>query len=93
MTSFDRWMMLLQGVLTASYGVAALFFLKFWRRSRDRFFLLFSLAFAVLMVQRAALSLTGKPEESRAPFYAMRAIAFLLIAAALILKNRRRKDG
>jgi hypothetical protein len=92
MSSVDRWMIFLQGMLTASFGVAALFFLKFWRRSGDRFFLLFSLAFAVLMIQRAALTLTERPEESRAPFYALRAMAFLLIAAALIVKNRRRPD-
>ena len=92
MTSFDRLMIFLQGMLAASYGVAALFFLRFWRRSRDRFFLLFSLAFGVLMIQRAALSLTGEPEESRAPYYALRAIAFLLIIAALIVKNRRRNN-
>jgi hypothetical protein len=89
MSSFDRWVLFLQGVLAASYALAALFFLKFWRRSRDRFFLFFALAFAVLLIQSAALTITGHAEASRAPLYGLRATAFLLIIVALIVKNRR----
>lgn len=90
MTSFDRWVIFLQGILAAGYGVASLFFLRFWRRSRDRFFLFFSLAFAALMIQAAALTVMGLSESSRTSLYGLRAIAFMLIVVALIVKNRRR---
>jgi hypothetical protein len=88
----DRWVVFLQGALAACYAIAALFFLKFWRRSRDRFFLFFALAFAVLLIQSATLTITGHSEASRAPLYGLRAIAFLLIVVALIVKNQQRRD-
>ena len=44
------------GVLAMGYAVAALYFLRFWRESRDRLFAFFSIGFALLAVQRAILS-------------------------------------
>lgn len=48
---------LLGAVAMASF-VATLFFLKFWRQTRDRFFLLFAVAFALDAATRLTLALS-----------------------------------
>jgi Family of unknown function (DUF5985) len=80
---------LVSGMLVAGYLVAALFFLRFWTQSRDRLFALFSAAFTLLAVQRIALALTDAPMEDRTFLYALRFLAFAIIAVAIIDKNRR----
>jgi uncharacterized membrane protein len=77
---------LISGVLVAGYLVAALFFLRFRRETGDRLFLVFSVAFAILAVQRMALALTTRNETL---IYGLRLLAFLLILAAIIDKNRK----
>ena len=80
---------LLSGFLVAEYAAIALFFLRFWTSSRDRLFLMFSGAFAVLAVQRLAIALTAEILEHQAPLYLMRLVAFIVIIAAIVDKNRR----
>lgn len=80
---------LLSGILVTQYATIALFFLKFWRTSRDRLFLMFSVAFAVLAVQRLAIALTREILEHQAPLYLMRLAAFIVIIVAIVDKNRR----
>lgn len=70
------------------YLVPGLFFLKFWKQSRDRLFSLFALAFFILAGQRMALALTTQDSESVIFLYVVRLVAFLLILAAIIDKNR-----
>jgi hypothetical protein len=79
---------LISGAMTMGYAVAGLFFLRFWKNTRDRLFLLFALAFWVLAGQRLALALTTRPAEDDTVFYIVRLFAFLLILAAIIDKNR-----
>ena len=43
-------------MLAAGFLVAAAFFLRFWRQTRDPFFIAFALGFAVLAVQRVLLA-------------------------------------
>lgn len=80
---------LLSGILIAEYAVIALFFAKFWSKSRDRLFLMFSGAFVVLAVQRAAIAMTREILEQQAPLYLLRLAAFVVIIVAIIDKNRR----
>jgi uncharacterized protein DUF5985 len=77
----------LAGALAMGYFVAALYFLKFWRDVRDRLFLLFAVAFALLAVQRVALALVSESADALA-LYGLRLLAFLVIAAAIVDKNR-----
>jgi hypothetical protein len=79
----------LSGVLFASYLVAALFFLRFWRRTRDRFFLFFTAAFALLALQRGLLSFRVPHAWLDLLFYGVRAFAFLVLIAGILDKNRR----
>ena len=82
---------LLSGMLTAGYLVAALHFLKFRQRTGDRLFLAFAIAFAVLAGQRAALVLLAERPEATLYLYGLRVLAFALIIAAIIDKNRARR--
>ena len=68
--------------------VAAMFFLRFWKNTRDRFFLFFSISFFVEAVNRAALGLTTVAKEQEPFFYLVRLCTFGLIIIAIIDKNR-----
>lgn len=80
---------LVSGALAACYVVVGLFFLRFWVSSRDRLFVLFSLAFGVLAVQRVALTLTRGSMEDQTVFYLLRLAAYVIILIAIVDKNRR----
>ena len=75
----------LSGCLTMAYAVAGLFFLRFWRDSRDRLFGFFAAAFWLLAVQRAVVTLMDVSEI----VYGLRALAFIVIILAIVDKNRR----
>jgi len=79
---------MVSGALVMGYAVAALFFLRFWRETRDRLFGIFAAAFALLSVQRLALALSTDPNGDQLLLYGMRLLAFVLILAAIIDKNR-----
>lgn len=78
----------LSGAVAMASFVAALFFLKYWRQTRDSFFLLFSLAFAVEAVSRLVLGIARVSDESEPLYYIPRLLAFSLIIFAIVLKNR-----
>lgn len=75
------------GLLTMGYLVAAFYFLRFWRRSGERLFVFFALAFAMLAGQRLALTLFTAVDSNW--FYGTRLLAFLLLLAGIIEKNRQ----
>jgi hypothetical protein len=79
---------LILGAVAMASSVAALFFLRYWRKTRDLLFLLFALAFAVDAITRVALSLGGGGGEQEPFFYLARLVTFALIIAAIIHKNR-----
>jgi hypothetical protein len=79
------------GALTLGFVVAAVFFLKFWRRTRDSLFLTFALAFALLAVNQSAPVVFGIPREDVAPVYLLRLAGFALIIWAILRKNMQRK--
>jgi hypothetical protein len=80
---------LLSGILIAEYATIALFFARFWSKSRDRLFLMFAGAFSVLAVQRIAIALTQENLEQQAPLYLLRLAAFVVIIVAIVDRNRR----
>lgn len=71
--------------------VISLFFLKFWRKTRDGLFLTFTAAFALLALVQIVPVLAQIPDESRSSVYLLRLIAFLLIIWAVLRKNLDRK--
>jgi hypothetical protein len=77
-----------QGISTAGSFVVALIFLRFWRESHDRLFAFFGAAFATLAVSWTLLGLTSPEDETRPYLYAIRLVAFLLLIAGIVDKNR-----
>jgi uncharacterized membrane protein HdeD (DUF308 family) len=84
--------LILSGALALGLGVAGLFFLRFWRDAGDRLFALFALAFFVMAINRVQLGLSVGP-EAREWNYWVRFIAFALILAAILDKNRPRRQS
>ena len=77
------------GVLTTLSFVCGLFFLRYWRSSRDRFFAFFAVAFWSLGANWAFLIGRDPRDEYTPYFYLLRLFAFLLILTAIVDKNRR----
>ena len=75
------------GALAMGFLTAALFFWRFWQRSRDPLFRLFAMAFAILGLNQFALLLFGESSEYTLHLYAIRLFAFLLILLAIYRKN------
>jgi hypothetical protein len=88
----DAFRYFVEGALCLGFATIALFFLRFWRRTRDRLFAWFALAFAVMSASRLALTLMALPDEAQLALRAMRLVAFLIILWAIIDKNRRPAD-
>jgi hypothetical protein len=76
------------GAVAMASSIAALFFLRFWRQTRDRLFLLFSLAFGVDALTRLTLGLGDISDEQEPLFYIARLVTFALILLAIVNKNR-----
>jgi len=79
---------LLHGAVVMGCWVAVLFFLRYWRSSRDRLFALFALAFGVLSLNWLALALLRTDDESRYHLFTVRLVGFLIILYAVWDKNR-----
>jgi hypothetical protein len=79
------------GVLTLGFLTISLFFLKFWRRTKDRLFLAFAVAFALLAANAAVPVLLNIPSENQSYVYLLRLAAFGLIIAAVLRKNVGRR--
>jgi hypothetical protein len=79
---------LLSGAIIMGCLVAGLFFLRFWKRTRDRLFAMFAAAFWMMAVNRIVLAALDQESEFRTPVYGVRLLAFVLILIAIIDKNR-----
>ena len=88
MRSSEAVNLLLMGAITLGHLLAAVYFLRFWRDSRDRLFLWFAIAFGILGVQRIAVAMTTQGSEAPVFLYVIRLLAFMLILAAIVDKNR-----
>jgi hypothetical protein len=80
----------LSGAITMGCATAGLFFLRFWKRTRDRLFIAFALAFWLLGIGQALLTFTRAATEERTWLYLIRLIAFALILFSIWRKNRRK---
>jgi hypothetical protein len=80
---------MLLGAIAMANFTASLFFFKFWRRSRDRFFMFFALAFAIEALVRVMLGVIHYSSEQEPFFYLVRLFSYVLILIAIVDKNRR----
>jgi hypothetical protein len=77
----------LAGAVTMGFLVAAGFFLRYWRRTRDRLFLAFALAFVLFALNQLFAAALVVVIEPHSLVYALRVAGFILILAAIIDKN------
>lgn len=77
----------LAGAVSAGFLVAGLFFLRFWKKSRDGLFAAFAIAFWLLGLNQALLTFSSVPVEERTWLFLLRLAAFVLILAAIWRKN------
>jgi len=80
----------LLGVVATASFTAGLFFLKFWRETKDSFFLLFAAAFFLEALSRGAFLFLEPPYDGP---YIVRLVEFLLILVAIIRKNYGSNNG
>ena len=77
----------LLGVIAMASAIAGVYFLKFWRATRDSLFLAFAVAFLVEGFNRTSVLFLADPGEGSPRIYLVRLFAFLLLLAAILKKN------
>lgn len=75
------------GVIATTSLIAGLLFLKFWRDTRDFFFLAFAASFTIEGLNRIGMLFLARPNEGNPGIYLVRLFAFLLILFAILKKN------
>lgn len=80
------------GIATASL-IAGLFFVRFWRQTRDRFFLFFAFSFLIEGLNRFALYAFAGLDDQHPIYYVIRLVAYGLIVWAIVDKNVRGRGG
>ena len=78
----------ISGALMMACLVTGLFFIRFWKKTYDRLFLIFSFGFFLLAVERLVLGYLGNRSEPTPEVYYIRLAAFLMILIGIIDKNR-----
>jgi hypothetical protein len=78
---------MLTGAIAMASTVIALFFLRFWRSTRDRFFMYFALSFGIEGAHRVYSALTYQDAEDSPLHYLIRLLAYGLIIWAILEKN------
>lgn len=77
----------LTGAIAMGSVIIALFFLRFWRNTGDRFFLYFSLSFLIEGLHRIYSTLHDNGGEDSPTHYVVRVLAYGLILWAILEKN------
>ena len=67
--------------------MAAAYFFRFWRKTQDRLFVCFSLAFLIECINRAGFLALDEPQGGSAIAYSIRLVSYLLILAAIAFKT------
>ena len=83
---------LIIGALVMACAVTGVFFLRFWRKTRDRLFAMFAIAFWLLGLNWGLLAFI-KSDEVQSAIYIVRLLAFILILVGIIDKNRPRTSS
>ncbi|OYD82886.1 DUF5985 family protein [Azospirillum brasilense] len=83
----------LSGMIAMGYAVAGLFFLRFWRRTKDSLFINFGCAFGLLALGQSIVALDSSVREEQGWMYLIRLAAFGLIIAAIVRKNLTHRSG
>ena len=83
----NRLYFFLLGAAVMACVVVGMFFLRFWRKTGDRLFVIFAIAFLLMGLNWLLLAFVDR-DELQTALYVIRLIAFLLILFAIWDKNR-----
>ena len=87
MTNLNSVVDFFSGAVATTYLLAAGFFLRFWKRTRDPLFRSFAGAFLLLGANQIIVSVLGNTDERTGYAYVLRVVGFVLILYAIIRKN------
>jgi len=77
----------LSGAVALSYVIAGVFFLRFWRKTRDSLFLTFALAFWLCAFNQTIVAALSSSDERTGYAYIVRVMGFGLILLGILRKN------
>ena len=77
----------LLGFVVAASLAAALFFLRFWKNTRDLLFLAFTVFFLVQAITQTLVLAYAHPNEGSVGLFLLRLLSVLVILAAILWKN------
>jgi len=80
----------LSGATCFGFFIAATFFFRFWNKTRDWFFLMFSISFLLMAVERIIASCPLVGGEFQFYIYGIRLLAFVILIYAILDKNHSR---
>ncbi|HEU5395712.1 MAG TPA: DUF5985 family protein [Verrucomicrobiae bacterium] len=86
---FDLFNQLVVGAIVMGSLAVALYFFQFWRQTRDVLFACFAIAFSLLAIERFASVLVA--DEVRTYIFVIRLVAFSVMVAGIVLKNRNQR--
>lgn len=88
----DLMQQFLRGGLVVACFVAGLFFLHYYRQTRDRIFVFFVVAFWSLAAHWVGLAIANPELESRHYIFLFRLLAFVALIVGILDKNRRSRE-
>ena len=83
----------LSGVVTLGYMIAGAWFLKFWKRTGDRLFVSFALAFWLFALNQIVSVMLGSGDREIQFEYILRVLGFVLILIGIARKNMPQLRG
>jgi len=75
------------GAVTMGFVVISAFFLRFWSKTSDRFFLAFAIAFFLFALNQLLAAWLGATDERVGYTYILRVLGYVLIVFAIVDKN------
>jgi len=77
----------LSGIDTTLYLIVGVCFLKFWRRTHDRLFAFFALAFGLFALNQIATTALNAFDDRTGYIYILRILGYGVIVYAIVDKN------
>jgi hypothetical protein len=82
----------LSGAITLGFFLAGAFFIRFWRKTGDRLFIHFAVAFWLFALNQGLAWALGDSDERTGYTYILRIAGYIIILFAIVDKNTTRSD-
>lgn len=90
---FDNMAEFMRGATMMAEAGISLFFLKYWKETRDPLFLYFALGFCVMAISQLVVCIAKDSSEFGPIGYGIRASAFILLLLGIFEKNKPSKKS